>query len=390
MRLPPKLPISLNMKIAVDIQPINGRYHAQVSTPSFSAVEEQQMRQFGDPLVEVGGAFSGTVTRPGQTDTTLAVVGANTTPASLEPIIVAGAITGVTVVQEGVGYGIAAITVAGDGQGAALAPLFGLRTATVLAGGNGYLVDEELTYTPANAVQPVVVRITEVDSYPLYGVTSNDINAAGTNYVALEQLTYNPPGAVEPVVIRIDTVADVTGAVTSYTILTPGQLPAIPDQPVTDWTGSAAGAGFSIPVPSWGETGSGSLGQVLAYEIVSEGQIDTVPTLPLGTANEWTGSVGGTGFTIPVTVWGITGVRINNGGYGYNTVPLPVEFTIPLQSRRLRSDFPVKIIFDLADYADADARAKVWADTVVARATAAKQALLRMTAPLEGETVTTV
>lgn len=70
--------------------------------------------------------------------------------------------------------------------------------------------------------------------------------------------------------------------------------------------------------------------------------------------------------------------------------PIAVEFTLPEFLRRLRSDFPVKRVFDLADSENADIMAKVWADEIVSRLTVAKDALMIQTSPFVGETRVTV
>lgn len=70
--------------------------------------------------------------------------------------------------------------------------------------------------------------------------------------------------------------------------------------------------------------------------------------------------------------------------------PVEVSFILPTATRRLRSDFPVKQVFDLEDDENSDIMAKVWGDTIAARCTAAKTNLISLTSPFEGETVVTV
>lgn len=67
-----------------------------------------------------------------------------------------------------------------------------------------------------------------------------------------------------------------------------------------------------------------------------------------------------------------------------------VDFTLPTYLRRMRSDFPVKHVFDLADDANADVLAKVWAEAIVSRLTEAKVTLMAETSPFVGETRITV
>lgn len=70
--------------------------------------------------------------------------------------------------------------------------------------------------------------------------------------------------------------------------------------------------------------------------------------------------------------------------------PVEVEFELPQYLRRLRSDFPVRRVFDLADTENADIQAKVWATTMTDRLTSAKNELMAQVAPFVGQTRTTV
>jgi hypothetical protein len=53
------------MKVETNIQLSNNRYRVTVRTSEPTAVEEELFQRFGEPLVETGGEFSGSVTRPG-------------------------------------------------------------------------------------------------------------------------------------------------------------------------------------------------------------------------------------------------------------------------------------------------------------------------------------
>lgn len=52
------------------------------------------------------------------------------------------------------------------------------------------------------------------------------------------------------------------------------------------------------------------------------------------------------------------------------------SFTLPAVQRRLPSQFPVKQMFSLADFEDANARAVLFRDTMITRLTAVRTALL--------------
>lgn len=201
------------MKIRTVIDNVVGRYEVQVDTYGFTAQEEEQIRNFGEPLVEVGGNFSGNATRPDQVNTTVTIEG-NGTGAVAVPVILNGVIISINLTSGGSGYTSATVNIEGDGSGAAAA-------ATIQSGV-------------------------------------------------------------------------------------------------------------------------------------------------------------------------ITGITVSSGGTGYNVVPVVVSFDLPTATRRLRSDFPVKQVFDLEDSADSDVKAKVWAETVVSRCTSAKAQLLSRSSPFEGESVTTV
>lgn len=70
--------------------------------------------------------------------------------------------------------------------------------------------------------------------------------------------------------------------------------------------------------------------------------------------------------------------------------PTAVDFSLPPQTRRMKTDFPAKQIFDLADDNTSDVKAKVWADTIASRLSTAKSTLVAQESPFEGETVTTI
>ena len=201
------------MKLRTLIDNLAGRYEVQVDTHGFTAAEEEQMKNFGEPLVEVGGTFGGSVTRPDQSNTVVSITG-NGSGATAVAVIEDGVITAINVTAGGSGYSSATVVITGDGSGA------------------------EATATLNSGV--------------------------------------------------------------------------------------------------------------------------------------------------------ITAITVDDGGSGYNVVPVVVSFTLPTAKRRLRSDFPVKQVFDLEDSPDSDAMAKVWAETVVSRCTAAKATLMGKSSPFEGETVTTV
>lgn len=283
------------MKLRTLIDNVHGRYEAQVETFGFTANETEQMANFGEPLIEVGGAFSGSVSRPG-TNNTVISIGGDGLGATAVPIVQNGSITGATMTNNGSGYTVAPVTFAGDGVGAAASARFGLEGTSIIVGpatGSGYAVNDILTLPGAPGDTPAQYRVTSVDG---------------------------------------------GGAVEAADLVIRGSYAA----PITDFT-------------SWATSGAG-------INFDASG--------------------------VPFS-WMIAGLVITSPGSGYNVTPLAVSFTLPTATRRLRTDSPFKQIFDLEDDADSDAKAKVWADTVVARCISAKATLMARTSPFEGETVIT-
>jgi hypothetical protein len=61
------------MKVRTSLEHIAGRWVAQVSLydpDPFTALEAEKLQQAGSPLVDVGGSFSGSLTRPGDMNPT--------------------------------------------------------------------------------------------------------------------------------------------------------------------------------------------------------------------------------------------------------------------------------------------------------------------------------
>jgi hypothetical protein len=280
------------MKIRTTIDNIAGRYHAQVDTLGFTAAEEQQLADFGEPLIQVGGDFAASAARPGQTNTTVTIHGDGSL-ATAVPVIVDGAITTVSVTNMGTGYSNVNVTVEGDGTGASLRGKFGWKTVTFVS-------------------QPAI-----------------DPEDESTYFMTGDQFIMPVWGN------------DVVGIIT-----------------VTEDNGA---------------------GGIVAVEVTEPGEYTNFPGLSF--------TARGCVFTMTI---GISAVTVVNGGVGYSVVPIPVEFTLPEATRRLRSDSPFKRVFDLADGETQDVMAKVWADTIVSRCTAAKNTLMQRTSPIEGETLVTV
>ena len=70
--------------------------------------------------------------------------------------------------------------------------------------------------------------------------------------------------------------------------------------------------------------------------------------------------------------------------------PTAVAFTLPSKQYYLPSTFPVHQTFSLADYEDADVRAEVYRQTIVARIGSARTTILARAANFVGETLVTL
>ena len=165
------------------------------------------------------------------------------------------------------------------------------------------------------------------------------------------------------------------------------------------------------------------IGSAFTGSVTRPGQVNTAVTItptnggtgavavpvinPDGTLNSVTVSSGGTGYTgVPtiaftgdgsgaaahaVVVAGVvTQIIVDTPGTNYHAVPYTVSWTEVASLRRIRLDFPIVKVYAFADYPDADARSKIFTDTIVARLIAAKTALMAQTSPFVGEALTTV
>ncbi len=133
------------MKLQTLINLCEGRYHVQVGPEAWTANELQYLAELGEPVIDIGGIITGSLGRPGQTNTTVTLSGGGGSGATATPVISsAGVITGFVVTNGGTGYGsLPTVTIAGDGSGAtALAVLNGsvVQSITVTTGGTGYHV----------------------------------------------------------------------------------------------------------------------------------------------------------------------------------------------------------------------------------------------------------
>jgi len=147
------------MKISHKIDSRNSLYIAQVEQPSLTAVEMEKVTQFGQPRIQVGGTFAGTVDRPGYTTTTLTVTGGGGSNATAVPVLNGnGGIESVVITAGGTGYNsLPAITIAGVGVGGSLqaVTLNGVVTGiTVLAPGYGY----QMAMASVNFTLPACLR----------------------------------------------------------------------------------------------------------------------------------------------------------------------------------------------------------------------------------------
>ena len=165
------------MKISTIIENVNNRYRVQIATGCFTALEQEKLAEFGDPIVDVGSVISGSATRPGVTNTTVTITGISggTGATGTVQISPAGAITGVTITSGGTGYTSGATCVFnGDGTGATgvVTVASGVVTGvSITNSGAGYnLAPYPLTFTLKPAPRRMhwdfpVVQIFDLNDY---------------------------------------------------------------------------------------------------------------------------------------------------------------------------------------------------------------------------------
>ena len=278
------------MKLKTLIDNIGGRYNVQVTPFEFTAAEQAKIEDYGQPLVEIGGAFAGSAYRIGGAATTVAITG-DGAAATATPVVLSGQVVDVTITDPGTGYTAATVAIAGDG---------------------------------ANAAGLAHFKVVQVD-----------ITTPGTEYEAGDTISFPGLNGGDVTVILSVTGVDGDGGVTEVEIVNAGNLLEVPDSPTLITSGTG---------------------------------IDFAATL----------------------TWGIGSIVLSSFGSGYSVVPVTVTFELPTATRRLMTDGPFKQIFDLADDSDSDVKAKVWADTVVARCVTAKNFLMAQNRSFEGESVITV
>lgn len=104
------------MKYRVTTAALNGRYQAKVEIFGLTQHEEELMAAHGEPVIDLGGDFTGTQARPGQTNTTIATTVNNS--ATLVPVIDEnGTITAITVTAGGSYNSTPVLSAAGVGSG---------------------------------------------------------------------------------------------------------------------------------------------------------------------------------------------------------------------------------------------------------------------------------
>lgn len=169
------------MKIRKTIDRVADRYHVLTEIAGTSASEEQLISDHGEPLVECGGAFSGNLTRPGETAPVVTVAGS--LGAAVTANVVDGEITSYTVQAPGSGYtAVPAVTITGgNGTGATAEATLKAISVAVSLGGSGYVVNDTIVLDAGTFVTPVTVK---VDAVTLGVITAVSIVTAG-NYSAI-------------------------------------------------------------------------------------------------------------------------------------------------------------------------------------------------------------
>lgn len=167
------------MRLKKTIDRVADRYHVLTEIAGTSASEEQLIADHGEPLVECGGTFSASITRPGETAPVVTVLGGAVVTAN----VVDGEITSYTVTATGSGYaGIPVVTITGgNGAGATADATLKAISVAVSLGGSGYVVNDTIVLDAGTFVTPVTVK---VDAVTLGVITAVSIVTAG-NYSAI-------------------------------------------------------------------------------------------------------------------------------------------------------------------------------------------------------------
>jgi len=146
-----------------------------------------------------------------------------------------------------------------------------------------------------------------------------------------------------------------------------------------------------VITPVSGGTGATAVAVISASNTILSVTVTAGGTGYANGANiSFTGDGSGATATATIVSGVITSIVVTAPGTNYHAVPYTCAFTLLAAPRRIRTDFPVVQVFDLNDFPDADARAKVFADTIVSRLTTAKATLLAQTTPFQGESLVTV
>lgn len=219
------------MKVHTQIDVANGRYQGQVSIVEVSHAEAEQIRTLGDPIVETGGSFSGSLTRPGTTNTTILITG-NGNGATAVPTLENGSIVDVTVTDPGSDYTQAIVTAVGDGNGVVLAPKFG--------------------------VVSIAVNTPSTDEFEVGDI----LNLVG-----------------DPSVVLRVTAVDVDGNATAAVAQSAGERSTVPVNPVVAWTRNGIEVDFSVDL-TWGISAVDVLAEGSGYNVAPIAVSFTLPAAP--------------------------------------------------------------------------------------------------------------
>ena len=166
------------MKIRSDIEVQADRYRVQIDTLGFTANEEELLLAFGEPQIDIGSAFTGSVSVPGQINTVVVITPTNGgTGATATPVINPdGTINSITVVTGGSDYtGVPTISFTGDGSGAVATAVVsgGVVTQIIVStpGTNYHAVPYTVSWTDDAALRRIrtdfpIVRVFDLNDYP--------------------------------------------------------------------------------------------------------------------------------------------------------------------------------------------------------------------------------
>lgn len=210
-------------------------------------------------------------------------------------------------------------------------PSLYVSSATTVAAGTGYTVNDMLTVQGGTGTVDAVLKVASITA-----VGTVSIAASGTNYVQGTVITISGASYTSPLQIRVDTVG-AGGAVTAASILSPGQYTGtiVPTNPVSGSSSVGTGAQFNV---TWGVgtvsvNTAGTYNSMPSNPVIITGGTGTDATFTLTPAYSFSDIISidlGTGVPRLVNVPGAT---LDELIIAINTTFADANFGIPVASK---------------------------------------------------------